>query len=207
MAILRVPRISSIDRAGLLLQVGEVVYDTDENIFYGGNGVQYGGFPIGIGVNGGTLVTQIVTLTEENILTKQLILNTIPVNSNLVQLTPVNGIPQLNSVDFQVNLNILSWNGLGLDGFLEVGDILIIEYRNSTDIVVENKILSQVDVQNKQLVLSSTPQAPETVTMFIVGGLPQVYGIDFIVESNILKWDGLGLDGFLEENDMLVIQH
>jgi hypothetical protein len=108
MAILRVPRISSIDRAGLLLQVGEVVYDTDENIFYGGNGVQYGGFPIGIGVNGGTLVTQIVTLTEENILTKQLILNTIPVNSNLVQLTPVNGIPQLNSVDFQVNLNILS---------------------------------------------------------------------------------------------------
>lgn len=206
MAIFKAPRIQTSQRSTLVLQKAELVYDLDQNVFYGGNGIQFGGFPIGSGV-GGSTVTQIVTLTAQNILDKQIILDKVPVLPETVKLSPNNGIPQINGIDFQVNLNILSWDGLGLDGVFEENDILIIEYRNSTDIIIEAVTITQNEINNKQIILSSTPSAPETVTMFIVGGLPQVYGIDFTVEANVLKWNGLGLEGFLEVNDVLIIQH
>ena len=207
MAIFRVPRITATQRSVLLLDIGEIVYDTDQNIFYGGNGVEVGGFPIGSGTGAGSFVTQIITLTNDNIVNKEIILSGVPVAPESVQLTPNNGIPQLNGVDFEVTLNVLSWDGLGLEGFLEVGDILIIQYSNSTNIVIENITLTQQNIDDKEVTLSSTPTSPEITSLFILGGLPQVYGIDFFVEGNKLKWNGLGLDGFLEINDVLNIQH
>jgi len=207
MAIFKVPRITTIQRLTLLLEVGEIVYDTDQNIFYGGNGIENGGFPIGSGINSSTNVTEIMTLTQENIDNKEVVLNSIPVIPESVQLTPNGGIPQINGVDFQVNLNILTWNSLGLDGFLEVGDILIVQYKNTSDVVIETIIVTQQNIDDKQITLTTTPIAPEAVSMFIQGGLQQVNGIDFIIQTNLLKFDGLGLDGFLEVNDVLIVQH
>ena len=113
MAIFKVPRITTIQRLTLLLEVSEIVYDTDQNIFYGGNGIENGGFPIGSGINSSTNVTEIMTLTQENIDNKEVVLNSIPVIPESVQLTPNGGIPQINGVDLQVNLNILTRNSLG----------------------------------------------------------------------------------------------
>jgi hypothetical protein len=207
MAIFKVPRITTIQRLTLLLEVGEIVYDTDQNIFYGGNGIENGGFPIGSGINSSTNVTEIITLTQENIDNKEVVLNSIPIIPESVQLTPNGGIPQINGIDFQVNLNILTWNSLGLDGFLEVGDILIVQYKNTSDVVIETIIVTQQNIDDKQITLATTPIAPEAVSMFIQGGLQQVNGIDFIIQTNLLKFDGLGLDGFLEVNDVLIVQH
>jgi hypothetical protein len=67
--------------------------------------------------------------------------------------------------------------------------------------------LSALDITNKFLTLSSTPQSLETVSLFPAGGINQVNGIDFDVVSNVLSWNGLGLDGFLEAGDVLIIKY
>jgi hypothetical protein len=206
MAIFKVPRISTSQRLGLLLDVGEIVYDTNQNIFYGGNGFEDGGFPIGMGA-GGINVTETIILTQQNIDDKEVTLNSTPMISESVQLTPSGGIPQVNGIDFSVVSNILSWDGLGLDGFLQAGDILLVQYKNTANVVTESITVTQQHLDDKQIVLGTTPVAPETVSIFIQGGLQQVNGIDFIVQNNLLIFDGLGFDGFLEINDVLIIQH
>lgn len=124
MAIFKVPRITTSQRDILLLEVGEIVYDVDQDKFYGGDG-SLGGFLIGSGIGNNTIT---VTLTQTDILNKYIVLPTIPFFPERVNVTPIEGIGQVNGIDFQVNGNILSWNGLGLDNFLEEHDVLIIQH-------------------------------------------------------------------------------
>jgi hypothetical protein len=125
MAIFRVPRITSVQRAALLLDVGEIVYDIDQNTFYGGNGVTSGGFLIG--QSSGSIV-DILTLTQTNIDDKQATLSQTPLIPSSVILTPEGGISQIYGVDYIVTGNLLDWTGLGLDGFLEAGDKIVVQY-------------------------------------------------------------------------------
>lgn len=125
MAVFRVPRITTSQRSSLLLQIGEVVYDIDQNLFYGGNGVSNGGFLIGQGI--GVTISNI-TLTSSDITNKYVVLSNTPLFPNAVTLIPAGGIEQINGVDFEVVGNQLRWNGKGLDGFLEVNDVLIIQH-------------------------------------------------------------------------------
>ena len=125
MAIFKVPRISTSDRTGLLLQVGEVVYDTDSNVFYGGDGTTLGGFLIGS--NTGSEVKRI-ELTQQDIDNKFVTLSPTPLVSSAVLLTPEGGIPQTYSIDYVVVGNQLRWEGLGLDNFLDLTDVLIVQY-------------------------------------------------------------------------------
>jgi len=113
MAILRVPRITSVQRAALLLDVGEIVYDTDQDTFYGGNGVT---------------IVDILTLTQTNIDDKQATLSQTPLIPSSVILTPEGGISQIYGIDYIVTGNLLDWTGLGLDGFLEAGDKIVVQY-------------------------------------------------------------------------------
>lgn len=125
MAVFRVPRITTFQRSSLLLQIGEVVYDTDENVFYGGNGITSGGFLIGQGT-GVTVST--ITLTPTDITNKYVVLSNTPYLPSSVTVIPAGGIEQVNGIDFEVIGNQLSWSGKGLDGFLEVNDVLIIQH-------------------------------------------------------------------------------
>lgn len=125
MAIFRVPRITTIQRSTLLLDVGEIVYDTDQNVFYGGDSVTVGGFLIG--QSAGSIV-EFVTLTQEDIDDKQVTLSNTPLSPSTVMVTPEGGIPQINGVDYIITGNILSWDSLGLDGFLEVNEVLIVQH-------------------------------------------------------------------------------
>lgn len=125
MAVFRVPRITTLQRSSLLLQIGEVVYDTDQNVFYGGDGVTAGGFLIGQGVG---VVVSNITLTATDILNKYVVLSTTPLIPSSVTLTPAGGIEQINGIDFEVVGNQLRWDGKGLDGFLEINDVLIIQH-------------------------------------------------------------------------------
>lgn len=127
MAIFKAPKITTIQRQTLLLDVSELVYDVDQNIFYGGDGVTVGGLPIGSNV-GTSITPQRIELTQQDIDNKYVILNIAPLYPNTVGLTCENGIPQINGVDFIVNGNILSWDGLGLDNFLDNTDVLIVQY-------------------------------------------------------------------------------
>lgn len=126
MAIFRVPRITTVQRNALVLQEAEIVYDTDNQTFYGGDNVSAGGFPIG-----GQFASyvEIFVLTQTDIDNKFVTLATAPSSLNSITLLPAGGIPQTPSLDFTLlGGNILSWNGLGLDNFLEVGETITVTY-------------------------------------------------------------------------------
>lgn len=126
MAIFKAPRITTAQRMGLTLEESEIVYDTQQKIFYGGNGLTLGGFPIGSGV-GANVETFVLSGTDLS--NKFITLLSEPLFPNSVTLVPYGGIPQRNGIDFEVIGDQVSWDGKGLDGnFLEVNDILIIQY-------------------------------------------------------------------------------
>lgn len=127
MAIFRAPRITSSQRSGLLLSTSEVVYDTDQKIFYGGDGETVGGFPIGSGVG---QKSELIELTEQMISDKGFVLQSTPLFLGQISLEFINGTRQIYGIDFVVNLStkFLSWDGLGLDGFVEQGDVVFVTY-------------------------------------------------------------------------------
>lgn len=125
MAIFKVPRITTQQRQGVILQVGEIVYDTDQEVFYGGDDSTMGGFLIG--QNSGDIVERI-ELQEQDIFNKFVRLADTPIISQNVIVTPEGGITQIYGIDYSVSGDRLVWDGLGLESVLEQGDILIVQY-------------------------------------------------------------------------------
>lgn len=127
MGIFKVPRIERSNRLGIVLDESEVVFDTTEKIYYGGDGATLGGFPLGKGGGGEILV---VTLTEEMISQKGFLLPRRPASASSVGFIPDGGISQRNGIDFYVNEEtlFLSWEGLGLDGFLDAGERVTVNF-------------------------------------------------------------------------------
>ena len=125
MGIFKAPRISTTERENLLLSISEVVYDLTNGLLYTGDGETLGGVPVGSGVGKKTYK---FTITSVELSNKQITLNSIPPFPNEVELEFVGGITQLNGIDYEVTNNILHWNGLGLDNFIEENDTLIIHY-------------------------------------------------------------------------------
>jgi hypothetical protein len=125
MAVFKAPRISTFQRSSLLLEASEIVYDTDQNSFYGGNGLDVGGFPIGQGIGAGEWFYY--TLDSSDINNKKIPLPREPFSPGSVRLNIIGGIEQVNGTDFIVIGSELSWDGLGLDNFLEIGYTLLIQ--------------------------------------------------------------------------------
>jgi hypothetical protein len=127
MAVLKVPKITTIQREAITLDSSEIVYDLNQNIFYGGDGITVGGFPIGQGVQS-SIPKQIIELTTLDITNKFVTLNFTPLVPEAITVVPVGGPEQLLGVDYIITGNILSWDSLGLDGILDNTDKLIIHY-------------------------------------------------------------------------------
>ena len=125
MAIFKAPRITTSEREQVIFELSEIVFDIDNQLFYTGDDVTLGGKIINAGI-GKKVKTH--TITQQNVLDGYLILDTTPQNSNEVELEFINGTSQVLGVDFSVSGNLLHWNGLGLDNFIEENDILIIRY-------------------------------------------------------------------------------
>lgn len=125
MAIFKVPRITQMQRTNLVLEAAEVVFDTDLKIYFGGDGTTTGGVPL---AKGGGAIVETFTLTQTQIDNKQITLANSPLDAGSVKLIPQGGIEQLNGIDFAVQNNVLRWDGLGLDNFLETGDIIAVTY-------------------------------------------------------------------------------
>jgi hypothetical protein len=73
--------------------------------------------------------------------------------------------------------------------------------------IVQRIELTQTDIDNKYVTLASAPLISSAVILTPEGGPMQVYGVDFIVVGNQLRWEGLGLDNFLDATDVLVVQY
>jgi len=64
------------------------------------------------------------------------------------------------------------------------------------------------DITNKYTSLAQTPYAASETMLDIIGGGPQVYTIDFTVISGTrLNWDGLGIDGVIEADDIMRVSY
>jgi hypothetical protein len=72
-------------------------------------------------------------------------------------------------------------------------------------LVIEHIALSAEDIRNKYVSLSFIPDDQDSTSLAVnvVGGVPQNYGTDFIVQDGRVIWDGLALDGDLDSEDVL----
>jgi hypothetical protein len=72
---------------------------------------------------------------------------------------------------------------------------------------VEYRTISAGEITAKQLTLAFTPALAGKTMVDVIGGSAQHYGVDFIVSSNVLDWDGLGLEFELNANDVIRINY
>lgn len=75
------------------------------------------------------------------------------------------------------------------------------------DINVEMITLTTTDIVNKSISLARTPDEPETIELTPIGGVTQVYGVDYIYIDGNISWGGLGLDGVLEETEQIIVRY
>lgn len=73
--------------------------------------------------------------------------------------------------------------------------------------VVEYFTLDQQNIDNSEIVLQVEPFYKTETCLDIIGGSAQMYGDDFEVVNNKLKWLGKDLDGILSAGDRLRVQY
>ena len=71
---------------------------------------------------------QTITVTPAHLSAKAITLTNAPLSGYNVTILPRNGCPQFLNEDFVIDGLTLTWDGYGLDGLLEVGDILQVSY-------------------------------------------------------------------------------
>jgi hypothetical protein len=67
--------------------------------------------------------------------------------------------------------------------------------------------LTASNISTKSFTLSNAPLNPAALDFHPYGGIKQHYGVDFTVSGTTLSWSGLGLDGFLAENDVIAVTY
>jgi hypothetical protein len=125
MAIFKAPKVTTAQRNALTLDVSELVYDIDQKAFYGGDGSTQGGFLVG---ESSGFIVEKIELTQDDINNKYVTLAQTPLVPSAVIIDISGGTSQLNGIDYEIIGNKVSWNELGLDGFLDNTDVLIVQY-------------------------------------------------------------------------------
>lgn len=86
---------------------------------------------------------------------------------------------------------------------------LVGEGSSGKQYTVERFTLSATDITNGYIVLTSTPSDASLVRLTVIEGIEQDNGVDFTMlpadGNKRLSWNGLGLDGILEENDKIIV--
>lgn len=83
--------------------------------------------------------------------------------------------------------------------------IALLGRSNAGPVRVEQRRITAAEAANKYLNLQATPSNTQQIALDTLGGVPQIYGVDFTVTGTKLDW-GIGeLAGILEENDYVRI--
>lgn len=85
------------------------------------------GIKVTIGTNGINSAEEIFILTDADIELKSISLTKTPISGSLL-LIPDGGIAQRKDIDFRIIDNKIDWSDASLDGFLEEGEVLQINY-------------------------------------------------------------------------------
>lgn len=99
---------------------------------------------------------------------------------------------------FKIGNGTQAWNDLPYGG---------LSGASGDPLQVEMITLDSTMISNKELSLLHAVTSPAETLVFLDGGSVQKYGIDFTVSSNILSWDGLGLETIINVNDVLILQY
>jgi hypothetical protein len=75
------------------------------------------------------------------------------------------------------------------------------------DEVVDVILLSSIDVANKSFSLSAVPADPSRIELTPFGGIVQIYGVDYTYLAGNIIWAGLGLEGFLEPGELILVRY
>lgn len=76
----------------------------------------------------GASITEYITVTSPMLSAKQATLSGTPAVPTRVVVDIVGGISQGYTNDFVISGNIISWNSMGLQTLLDIGDILRVSY-------------------------------------------------------------------------------
>ena len=71
----------------------------------------------------------VITIQQEHLSNKRIVLTMPPISWEKIRVAPEGGPNQIFYKDFIIqNDSELVWANLGLDGLLEIGDVLVVEY-------------------------------------------------------------------------------
>lgn len=139
-------------------------------------------------------------------------------------------IDQSLGVDYTVDAfdsRQVKWRGLGLDGMLEVGDrvnveyVTVVSYRptNSSTATgtsydktymtkIENRLITAEEITAGQLVINEPLVAPDGMKLS-TGGSERVYNVDFkVLNDNVtIDWNGMPLQGNIGVGDAVVVTY
>lgn len=121
--------------------------------------------------------------------------------SNYVGFTAPSNVPSnlvwtLPSADGSSG-QVLTTNGSGTLSWSSVA--------TGSNLSAEQRTITALEETNKSLTLAQAPLVPNAVILQIQGAPTQIYGLDYTVSGTTLSWNGLGLDGLLQENDEVSI--
>lgn len=113
-----------------ILAIGEMAVELDTSRFKIGNGVDHwNDLPYGLAAGGGGYKSETFILDSTMISNKQVNLSVINAEPSETLLFVAHGTIQKFGVDFTAVGSVVSWTGLGLETIIDVGDILIIQYK------------------------------------------------------------------------------
>jgi hypothetical protein len=73
---------------------------------------------------------------------------------------------------------------------------------------VEVRTIEQFEVNQKFITLQSAIGQPSLTKFHFINGTTQIINIDYKIENgNVISWEGLGLDGFIEAGDIVRIEY
>lgn len=78
--------------------------------------------------NGGIPIVDRFVISAENVTTKALMLSHTPLFPAAVMVFPTGGPAQRYGIDYSVYAEFITWDSLGLDNFIEEGDIVDVAY-------------------------------------------------------------------------------
>jgi hypothetical protein len=85
------------------------------------------------------------------------------------------------------------------------GKLDLVGSSGSQSRIVEERVITLTESNNKTLILNNTPSDPSSVVLDIISGVPQSNGSDFNIVGNSLIWNGFALETTLEQNDKIRI--
>ena len=145
----------------------------------------------------GTAITNLTTQVNTNTSDIASLSSSISTtNTNLSNLTTtVNTLSSdVSNLTTQVNTN--------------TNDITVLQSQIGSIVPrLEARVLTNTEATDKSLVLSNIPSDPTKVLLIPQGGPAQRIDVDFSVVGDTLSWSGLGLDGFLDEGEYILIQY